>query len=662
MKIVVALLPFLLLLPLLPMPAHAAEEGVYTLGEIVVSGEAGAGAESVGTVHELTAVDIARKNARTVAEAISLLPGVNVRNGAEGVPRIDIRGFKTRHVLLLLDGIPFNSAFDQQFDPTLIPTENISRIKLTAGASSVLYGQGGLGGVINIITKKGERGISGQVSAETGDHEPYLTRASLSGARGKFDFFLSGSAYQSDSFPLPDDFRPTAVQNGGYRLNSDRERKSLFANLGFSPSGSLTLGLTANYFHGSFGKPPGVISDLFDPFASPPKFERIDDQEGWSMQLAADASITREFTLRSWAFYNRLDEQDNLYDNRYYNTFNDPAVLGSFQIRNSSIARGVSLQPKYDLGRAGTVTMGLSAEWDTWKDRGRIKDQGTGPFTFRPLSDHKDLYLYTGSLEYEFFPLKELGLVAGLGHHWQVRDESTVDGYSLLLGGWYDLESGTRLKASLNRNIRFPSLSQLYQKDSDNPDLNPERAGHCQLGAEQRFAGNGRLALDGFYTIVKDAIQKDKTDTGINRNFSEFRFYGFEAVAESRFVKGLLLRAGYTLLFSEDRSGSGKEQLQYTPRDKVTLETGYDFQCGFSPYLSLLYVANQYFYTKDGTPLQKMRLKDYLMVSTKLNQRLLEGRVNLYIGVDNLLDENYETSYGFPQPGRFIYGGVEFHI
>ena len=128
--------------------------GIYALGEVVVSGK-GEGGETTETVRTVTAEDIRNTGARTLDQAIVLLPGVNVRIGGEGTPRIDIRGFRTRHVVLLLDGIPMNSAFDQQFDPTVIPTENIAEIKLTEGASSILYGQGGLGGVINIITKKG---------------------------------------------------------------------------------------------------------------------------------------------------------------------------------------------------------------------------------------------------------------------------------------------------------------------------------------------------------------------------------------------------------------------------------------------------------------------------------------------------------------------------
>jgi outer membrane receptor protein involved in Fe transport len=95
----------------------------------------------------------------------------------------------------------------------------------------------------------------------------------------------------------------------------------------------------------------------------------------------------------------------------------------------------------------------------------------------------------------------------------------------------------------------------------------------------------------------------------------------------------------------------------------LTLEGKYDFDCGFTPYASFLYVGNQYFYTKNNVnPVRKLKLEDYLLVNLKLSQRLFENRATIYVGANNLFDRNYETSYGFPQPGRFIYGGVEFRL
>ncbi|HEX8960619.1 MAG TPA: TonB-dependent receptor, partial [Geobacteraceae bacterium] len=630
-------------------------------GEIVISGKA-EGVETTQTVRTVTSEDIKAKDARTLDQAISLLPGVNVRIGADGTPRIDIRGFRTRHVVLLLDGIPMNSAVDQQFDPTIIPTENIAEIKLTEGASSILYGQGGLGGVINIITKKGTKGIQGMIAGETGDHEPYLARASISGAAGKVDYFVSGSFSKVNNFPLSDDFHPTAEQAGGYRNNSGRERNNLFGNIGFSPNKDLTLGVAVNLTEGSFGKPSSAISDPLnlDPFASPPKFERIDDFAGVSAQLAADYQITDRASIRGWLFTNQMNEHDNLYDNANFNSFT--LANGSFQEHVKTAISGVSLQPKYDMGRAGTITLSLAGEWDSWENSGLQTNIRNNVTTISPLNADKSLQVYSAGVEYGISPLQGLQLVAGYGHYWQTRDERNEDDYSLLIGASYDISKETRINAAFKRNIRFPALGDLYDLTQGNPNLSAERATTYEAGVEQKLPLNSTASITGFYTDARNVIQNNQT-SGTNTNLAEIHFTGFEVAASTQFVKRLLLRASYTYLDSEDKSRAGRDQQQYTPGDRATLEGRYDFDCGFTPYVSLLYVGNQYFYTKNNfSPVLKKKLSDYALVNVKLSQRMANNKVTLYVGVDNLFDRNYETSYGFPQAGRFLYGGVEFRL
>ena len=644
---------------LLPLEREASalepEDGsnVYTLGEVVVSGTR-EGVQTSETVYTVSAEDIRDKGARTLDQAISLLPGVNIRNGADGVPRIDIRGFRTRHVVLLLDGIPMNSALDEQFDPTAIPTENIAQIKLTSGASSVLYGQGGLGGVINIITKKGSQGVQGMLSGETGDHAPYLARGSVSGASERFNYFLSGSAARADGFPLSDTFSPTSEQGSGYRKNSDRERNNLLGTVGFTPNKDLNLGLTVNYSQGAFGKPASVVSDPFDPFASPPKYVRVTDFSGVSVQLAADYAVTERLSLRGWTFINQHEEHDNQYDNGNLNSF---LVAGSFQGRVDTSIKGITLQPKYDFGSAGTVTLSLASEWDSWDNSGPMT---VAPGSFSDLSAHRSLDTYSAGLEYEISPLPGLGLVAGYGHYWQVRSDQSDADYSLLAGATYDLSKDTRLKASFKRNIRFPSLGDLYDLSQGNPLLATEKSYTYEAGVEQKLPLASTVSLTGFYTVATNLIQNDQV-TGRNTNLPDIDFTGAEIAAATQCVTGMLLRASYAYLNSQERALTGKDQQQYTPGNKATLEAKYDFASGFTPYLSLLYVGNQYFYTKNNvTPVEKAKLNDYTLVNLRLSQRLMSDKVTLYVGANNLFDVNYETSYGFPQAGRFLYGGFEF--
>jgi len=188
---------FILLLCLGVSEDGAAEDskdntGTYTLGEVVVTGEQ-EGVEAIGTVKEITAEDIESKNARTLNEALELLPGLDVRTGAQGIPRINLRGLRSRHVVLLLNGIPFNSTYDGQFDPSIIPVANIAKIKVSYGTHSVLYGQGGLGGVINIITKKGKEGFHGGLSGEVDERGGMLGRFNMSGGMEQFYAYVGAN-------------------------------------------------------------------------------------------------------------------------------------------------------------------------------------------------------------------------------------------------------------------------------------------------------------------------------------------------------------------------------------------------------------------------------------------------------------------------------------
>ena len=374
-------------------------------------------------------------------------------------------------------------------------------------------------------------------------------------------------------------------------------------------------------------------------------------------QLAAENVLTSQLIIRGWGFLNHQKEQDNQYDNSGFNSFN--RVAGSYQERVISSVKGITVQPRYETGTYGVLTLSLSAEKDHWENSGPLT---TAPDTFTPLVADKSIGLYSAGIEYELTPLPGLGVVAGYGHHLQNRDELREDDYTLLAGVSYDLFRETRLKAAFKRNVRFPSLGDLYDLSKGNPQLTSERSFTYETGMEQKLPENGSVSLTGFYTVAENLIQNDQT-TSRNTNLAEIRFAGIELSATSHAIKNLLLRGSYSHLYSRDKSRAGRDQQQYTPGDKAALEGKYDFNSGFSSYASVEYVGNQYFYTKNNiTPLQKAKLNDYTVLNLKLSQKLLNNTATLYLGVDNLLDENYETSYGVPHAGRFLYGGVEFRM
>jgi outer membrane receptor for ferrienterochelin and colicin len=228
----------------------------YRLGEtIVVLGQRPRIADAVASIDTITAEDIERRGARSLEQALVLLPGVYVRYGADGVPRIDIRGLRTRNIVLLQDGVPLNSGYDGQFDPAAIPADNIAEIKVTRGGSSVLYGPGGNAGVIEIITKSAGGSLRASAAGEYEFSEAYELRGSLSGQAGGAGLSLWGSVADRDHFELSDDFEPTTLQPDGDRVNSDREQSALQGNVVFNEDG-LRTGLSVSYRDGEYGKPP----------------------------------------------------------------------------------------------------------------------------------------------------------------------------------------------------------------------------------------------------------------------------------------------------------------------------------------------------------------------------------------------------------------------
>ena len=140
--------------------------------DILVSAPAGpAPIEQVGSsVSVITADDIERRQYRTVGEALQGVPGLHiVQSGSKGsVTSVFSRGGNSNHTLVLLNGIEINDpgAPAGAFDFSTLTTENVERIEVIRGPQSGLYGSAALGGVINIITKKGEGALRTSVRAE----------------------------------------------------------------------------------------------------------------------------------------------------------------------------------------------------------------------------------------------------------------------------------------------------------------------------------------------------------------------------------------------------------------------------------------------------------------------------------------------------------------
>ena len=625
--------------------AATADDGVYRLGEVVVSGEESI-VESVGTTQKVTAEEIQKRGARTLNEAINLLPGVNVREGGDGTPRIDIRGLRTRHVKLLLNGTPFNSTYDGQFAPNLIPVENIAEIVVTTGGSSSLYGSGGNAGVINIITKKGTKGVHGSAGVELAEGDAQLLRATGSYGSDKYDVFVSGSLYERDYWELSNHFSPSATEDGGERENSDRERDNVFANIGFAPTDATLIGVTVSYLNSDFGKPPVAVVDDFAPGL---RYEREED-EGFNTQLALNHDFKGPLSFKGWAYYNKL----NTLENRYLSDYKTQGAgfAGTSRTDAEIQISGVNGQLRYDMQQYGAATLGFMYENNDYEADGfSVNNKGK----LSTVEEAGNFQLYSSTFEYEVTPLPKLGLVLGGGYHWQDRADKSEEDYTYMVGLHYDLFEGTRLKASHARKVRFPTLRDLYEPDRGNLDLDAEVTWVTEAGIEQDLPAATTVSLTGFYMDIEDFIARPDGEDQV-QNYEEYQFYGVEVAAENRYFDKLFLRASYSYLHTEDKSSdSNRDQIQNDPEHKVALEATYQLPWNMSVYGSALWVANAYTYNDDSSI--KKRIPEYLVFDFRLSKKVANA-LDLYFGINNAFDANYETSYAIPQAGRTMYGGV----
>ncbi|MET3791429.1 TonB-dependent receptor plug domain-containing protein [Aquamicrobium terrae] len=176
--------------------------------------------------------EMEKKAPESIAEMLRDVPGVQVvDSSAPGMKRLSIRGESSRRVTILVDGqeITDHSTYGT---PILVDPSNVERIEVVRGPSSVLHGAKAIGGVINIVTK---RGADKPIQAELGGSYYSGTAgwqgwAAVSGTVDNFDYRFSGSL---------DDHGDRRVPEGRYtstgRLdNTSFNNDNLSAHLGYT--------------------------------------------------------------------------------------------------------------------------------------------------------------------------------------------------------------------------------------------------------------------------------------------------------------------------------------------------------------------------------------------------------------------------------------------
>jgi len=150
----------------------------------------------------ITAREIARLNAHTLAEVLQTVPGIQLDQLQSPGSSVffTVLGVTSRHILVQLDGVPLNFlSLENLSEVGSIPVQMIERVEIIKGAASAAWGSA-LGGVINVITKSPERepGPAGLLSGSYGESASTDLRAELSGTEKRFGYYLTGGNIHAD--------------------------------------------------------------------------------------------------------------------------------------------------------------------------------------------------------------------------------------------------------------------------------------------------------------------------------------------------------------------------------------------------------------------------------------------------------------------------------
>jgi vitamin B12 transporter len=394
---------------------------------------------------------------------------------------------------------------------------------------------------------------------------------------------------------------------------------------------------------------PWRVYDIGDgsDFTQNPRFERVKEVEGFSTQLSGQLKPAEHLDLRSWAYVTRQTE-----DRARYRDEN----LDSIRERNegTTLISGGAVHGRYDLEAFGALRFAVNGRFERFDSQDLVADD----------FQRHDLGAWSLGLEYELQPVEQAGIVLGYGYAFLEADQGVSDNGSLFLAGaCYDLPTGTRVRASAAHKLHFPSIRRLFdESDGGNLDLDSERCWCVEAAVEQSLPCHTKLVVTGFWLELRDYIEKFGDNPSF-RNRPELRNLGVEVEATSRPWEPLFLRAAYSYLDARDVSSDPHQRLDNRPQHKLDAEVRYAFPWKWKTELraALTWGADMIIYSSEDPPTTR-ELDDFVLLDLKLEQSLFENRLRGYVGVNNVLDQEWSINYGFPNPGRTVFGGLELRL
>src|SRR5262245_42821551 len=348
-------------------PAGDEGEKVFILGRIDNGIAASDGQVVSGST--ITEEEMRKFDRASVDEVLDLIPGANSSNtgGSRNERLIFVRGFDRFQTTLSIDGVRVFLPADNRIDFGRFLTADVAEVQVSKGYVSVLNGPGGLGGAINLVTRKPSESLETElIGGITMDGQGQKNSYSVSGLIGtrQDNFYLqaSGAETDRDSWRLSGDFSPIvpALEDGGERGNSASHDWRVNLKAGWTPNATDEYALSYMKLSGEKNAPYHVSDTASTRFWTWPYW----DIE--SIYFLSHTQLGDGLQLRSRVYYNKFDNLLSSFDNAAQTTQSLPRAFDSYY---DDTAYGANVTLEAQLGASNTLTGAVFYRKDEHNER-----------------------------------------------------------------------------------------------------------------------------------------------------------------------------------------------------------------------------------------------------------------------------------------------------
>jgi outer membrane receptor for ferrienterochelin and colicins len=575
----------------------------------------------------ITAEDIAAANASSISDVLIQQAGISLGvNSASvyGRKNISIRGSATGHVLILVDGKKVSGSDAQighsDFEYNWVPMGAIERIEVIKGPASSIYGSQGIGGVINIITKKSRDKFSGEVdvsygaSSDDGGDEFKLGLNVGGQIADRFSMFVSAERIDLDPSRDEDDSTETKIE--GKEINNGLAR--------FQFNIDETQYIEASYGQGTEDRIE--VDDIL--------YYDI-DRKNYSI------GYNKEFNSVTLDFDAYVTDSDTHYfttstTGGYAHTMTDSAVRGEVDIaafKNHYIVTGAEFK---------------NQDYEKAYDKAASSDKN-----FANDMDNTSIFLQD-----EINITEAFIVTAGARYDYHEKFNGEL---SPKIGALYKLGEHHRIRANYGEGFMAPTVTQnssSYEATAmrgitihGNDDLQPESSKSYELGYEF-FTDTTEFKVSVYKTDVENLIDtqylEGSSDEKMYVNVDSATLQGFECELSQDITQNYNIRIGYQYLDTEDESTG--EELENRPRHTVNVRFNAVLPWDIHATLGADYTGEQIDDDEE--------CDDFIVFNAQIS-KTFRDTITLRLGVDNIGDEDLNDK-PYDIEGRMFYAGVNF--